>query len=169
MRWVRGVAVLGLAGALVGVVPGGVSAVAGRARCRATVFVVKRDGTVSTIDAETRIKNPNDIDIGSTDANLVAVTPDGKTAFVTQSLSGRVSTIDVKTRRTKRAISVGTDTNGVAVTPDGKTVYVANGGSGTVSTIDVKTKTKDPNDIPVGFGALDRKSVGEGTRGEPRG
>ena len=37
--WLLGVLVLGLSGALVGVVPDGVSAVAGRAPCRSTAFV----------------------------------------------------------------------------------------------------------------------------------
>ena len=60
----------------------------------------------------------------------MAVTPDGKTAFVTNDGSGTVSTIDVKTR-TKHPtdITVGTDPDGVAVTPDGKTAFVANYGS----------------------------------------
>src|SRR5215207_1793383 len=57
-RCVRGVVVLGLAGALAGVAPDGVSAVAGRGRCRATAFVANsRSGTVSTIDVKTRAKN----------------------------------------------------------------------------------------------------------------
>jgi YVTN family beta-propeller protein len=48
----------------------------------------------------------------------VAVTPDGKTAFVANSLSGTVSMIDVKTRTKNPAdIPVGTDPGSVAVTP----------------------------------------------------
>jgi YVTN family beta-propeller protein len=74
-RWVRGVLVLGLAGALVGVVPSGVSAVAGRARCRANAFVANSNsGTVSTIDVKTRTKHPTDITVG-TQPIRVAVTP----------------------------------------------------------------------------------------------
>ena len=88
-RWVRGVVVLGLAGALVGVVPDGVSAVAARARCRATAFVTNAaSGTVSTIDVKTRTKNPTDITVGAGPLG-VAVTPDGKTAFVTNSAAAR--------------------------------------------------------------------------------
>ena len=68
-RWVRGVVVLGLAGALVGVVPDGVSAVAARARCRATAFVTNSgSGTVSTIDVKTRTKHPTDITVGAVPA-----------------------------------------------------------------------------------------------------
>jgi hypothetical protein len=48
--WVVGVLVFGLAGALVGVVPDGVSAVAAKTRCRATAFVTNvRSDSVSTI------------------------------------------------------------------------------------------------------------------------
>ncbi len=88
----------------------------------------------------------------------VAVTPDGKTAFVTNNGSGTVSTIDVKTRKKNPTdITVGTNPKGVAVTPDGKTVFVTNANlvqepvtGNSVSTIDVKTRTKHPTDITVG-------------------
>jgi YVTN family beta-propeller protein len=167
-RWVLGVLVLALAGALVGVVPGGVSAVPARPRCRATAFVNNfGSGTVSTIDVKTRKKEPTGIPVGPAPAG-VAVTPDGKTAFVADA-TGTVSTIDVKTRKKDPTdIPVGPAPVGVAVTPDGKTAFVTNfgpvtslpeaidalleppGSPGTVSTIDVKTRTKDPTDIAVG-------------------
>jgi YVTN family beta-propeller protein len=110
--------VFGLAGALVGVVPDGVSAVPARGRCRATAFVANGlSGSASTIDVKTRTKNPTDITLGSGPFG-VAVTPDGRTAFVTDNGSGTVSTIDVKTG-TKHLtdIPVGTFPTGVAVTP----------------------------------------------------
>src|SRR4029450_13010011 len=97
LRWVRGVLVFGLAGALVGVVPSGASAVATRPRCRSTAFVTNAGGgTVSTIDTKARPKAPTDIAVGSLPAG-VAVTPNGKTAFVANYGSHTVSTIDVKT------------------------------------------------------------------------
>jgi YVTN family beta-propeller protein len=148
---VRGAVVVGLAGALVGVLPDGVSAVAARKECRATAFVTNvRGGTASTIGMRTRTKNPSDIAVGSGPTTL-AVTPDGKTAFVTNALSNTVSTIDVKTRERHPAdVPVGMFPFGVAVTPDGKTAFVTNNGSGTVSAIDVKTRKKHPADIVVG-------------------
>jgi YVTN family beta-propeller protein len=120
---------------------------------------VPSGNSVSTIDVKTRTKHPTDITVG-TNPIRVAVTPDGKTAFVTNSGSNTVSTIDVKTR-TKDPTDIPVGTVGppegpfgsptwVAVTPDGKTAYVVNSASNTVSTIDVKTRTKDPTDIPVG-------------------
>jgi YVTN family beta-propeller protein len=158
-RSVLAVVVFGLAGALVGVAPGGVSAVAARSRCRATAFVTNSaSGTVSTIDVKTRSKDPTDIAVGSLPLG-VAVTPDGKTAFVANNGSGSVSTIDVKTRTKNPAdIGVGRNPRSVAVTPDGKTAFVTNASFGaepfprgnSVSKIDVKTRTKDPGDITVG-------------------
>src|SRR5215218_6603342 len=94
-RCVRGVVVLGLAGVLVGVVPDGVSAVAGRARCRATAFTANTGSdSVSTIDVKTRTRNPTDITVGAAPLGL-GITPDAKTAFVSNVTSGTVSTIDV--------------------------------------------------------------------------
>jgi YVTN family beta-propeller protein len=117
-RWLLGAWVLGLSGALVGVVPDGVSAVAAKTRCPATAFVTNGFvGTVSTIDVKTRTKDPTDIPVGSGPAG-VAVTPDGKTAFVANGPSGTVSTIDVKSRtKNPSDIAVGTEPFGVAITP----------------------------------------------------
>ena len=72
---------------------------------------------MSTIDVKTRTKHPTDIPVGRY-PNGVAITPDGKTAFVANVLSGTVSTIDVKTR-TKHPtdIPVGTQPDRVAITP----------------------------------------------------
>jgi YVTN family beta-propeller protein len=145
-RWARGVVMLGLAGALVGVVPSGVSAGAGRERCRATAFVTSNP--VSTIDVKTRTKHPDDIPVDPFPFE-VAVTPDGKTAFVPH--DGVVSTIDVKTR-TKHPDDIPMEGSpaGVAVTPDGKNALVVNRDSNSVWTIDVKTRKRHPTDIPVG-------------------
>jgi YVTN family beta-propeller protein len=67
--------VLGLSGALVGVLVGGVSAVASHGRCRATAFVTNNvSDSVSTIDVKTRTKHPTDITVGAAPLT-VAVTP----------------------------------------------------------------------------------------------
>jgi YVTN family beta-propeller protein len=72
---------------------------------------------VATIDVKTRTKHPTDIPVGSYPL-VVAVTPDGKTAFVTDRRRSTVATIDVKTRtKNPTDIAVGTDPFGVAVTP----------------------------------------------------
>jgi YVTN family beta-propeller protein len=82
--------------------------------------------TVSTIDVKTRTKHPTDITVG-TNPKGVAVTPDSKTAFVTNANFGNeqagptgdsVSTIDVKTRiKQPDDITVGLQPLRVAVTP----------------------------------------------------
>jgi YVTN family beta-propeller protein len=115
--------------------------------------------TVSTIDVKTRTKHPADITVPPFPLG-VAVTPDGKTAFVTHGDWDTVSTIDVKTRKKHPTdILVGAGgVGGVAITSDGKTAFVTNGSvgrepilsRGTVSTIDVKTRKKNPADITVG-------------------
>jgi len=65
----------GLAGAMIGVVPDGVPAVAARARCRPTAFVANGlNGSVSTIDVKTRTKSPDDIPVAAAPLG-VAVTP----------------------------------------------------------------------------------------------
>jgi YVTN family beta-propeller protein len=75
---------------------------------------------------KTRTKYPADIAIGSTPLAPV-VTPDGKTAFVTNFGSGTVSVIDVKTlTKDPSDIPVGTSPIWVAVTPDSKTAFVTN-------------------------------------------
>ena len=65
----------------------------------------------------TRTKNPVDIAVGAYPAAL-AITPDGKTAYVTNYGSGTVSTIDVKASTKDRADIPGDQSPvGVAVTP----------------------------------------------------
>ena len=74
-RLVFGALVFGLAGALVGVVPDGVSAMPARPRCRATAFITNSvSNSVSTIDVKTRNKNPTDIAVAPEPIG-VAVTP----------------------------------------------------------------------------------------------
>jgi YVTN family beta-propeller protein len=100
-------------------------------------------------------KKTDDIPVDGS-PTLVAFTPDGKTGFVSNGVTGTVSTIDVKTRKKTDDIAVGSGSLVVALTPDGKTAFVTNNQSGTVSTIDVKTRKKDPGDIPTGSGPFSR-------------
>ena len=116
-RWVRGVVVVGLAGALVGVVPSGASAMPARSRCRPTAVVTNANGTVSTIDVKTKTTHPTDLGVGPAPIG-VAVTPDGSTVFFASNLSDSVSTIDVASRTPELPhIEVGSLPGGVAITP----------------------------------------------------
>jgi YVTN family beta-propeller protein len=73
----------------------------------------------------------------------IAITPDGSTAYVSNTGSGTVTPIDLTLSPPKPGVPIptGPRPQGVAVSPDGVTVYVANSGSNTVTPITVKTNT----------------------------
>jgi YVTN family beta-propeller protein len=78
--------------------------------------------------------------------NGVAFMPDGRKAYVANTVSGTVSVIKtniangVITRPTVH-IAVGTEPYGLALTPNGKKLYVSNARSNSVSVIDTTTDT----------------------------
>ncbi len=69
----------------------------------------------------------------------IAITPDGKTAYVANSGSDTVTPISTATNKAGKAITIGKDPAYIAITPDGKTAYVANSGSDTVTPISTAT------------------------------
>ncbi len=87
----------------------------------------------------------------SAPAQGVAITPDGKHAYVTN-VGGSagpgttVSVIAAATGSVSANITVGTSPSGVAITPDGTHAYVANDGDGTVSVITTATGAVSPAD-----------------------
>jgi len=89
------------------------------------------------------------------DVTGVAVTPDGKHAYVTTNkFDNTVLVIDTASNMVVATVLLpsGSFPEGVAVAPDGKHVYVANSNRGTVSVIDTATNTVVGTPIPVGFG-----------------
>jgi len=66
----------------------------------------------------------------------IAMSPDGRYAYVSNLGSNSVSVLDTATNTIVKTVSVGTSPGGVAVTPDGAYVYVSNQGSNSVSVID---------------------------------
>jgi YVTN family beta-propeller protein len=81
----------------------------------------------------------------------VAVTKDGKHAYITNPATNTVSVIDTATNTVEAAkIPVGTSPRGVGVAPDWKHAYVANVISNNVSVIDTATNTVVGTPIPVG-------------------
>ena len=56
----------------------------------------------------------------------MAITPDGKHAYVTNDGDGTVSVITTATGAVSAPITVGKSPVGVAITPDGKHAYVTN-------------------------------------------
>ncbi len=92
----------------------------------------------------------------------IAITPNGKTAYVSNSGSDTVTPISTATGKAGRAIKVGKDPGAIAITPDGQTAYVAIsgdvlGGPGLVAPIQTATNTagqaitvgKDPGAIAI--------------------
>ncbi|MFD4144121.1 beta-propeller fold lactonase family protein [Streptomyces sp. NPDC058572] len=102
-------------------------------------------GSVSVIDTRTNLPAPGSpITVGNGPKG-VAVTPDGKQAYVTidvgASINDVVRVIDTATNDPSDPIAVGNNPTFVAITPDGKQAYVTNSFSDSVSVIDT---TQDP-------------------------
>ncbi len=79
-------------------------------------------------------------------AAVIAVTPDGKTAYVTSVSNnvhtpGYVTPINTTTNTAGKAIEVGIYPDAIAVTPNGRTIYVANMYSHTVTPVNTATNT----------------------------
>lgn len=71
----------------------------------------------------------------------IALTPDGKFAYVSGTPVNSVSVLDTETNTVVTTIPVHTTPRGIAVTPDGKIVYVSNSDAGVVSVIETATNT----------------------------
>jgi YVTN family beta-propeller protein len=71
----------------------------------------------------------------------IAITPDGKTAYVTSYNTGTVVPISTATNTPGPPIRTGNGASYIAITPDGKTAYVSNQKSGTVTPISIATNT----------------------------
>jgi YVTN family beta-propeller protein len=94
-------------------------------------------GTVSVITTATgAVSAPLTVGKGP---DAVAITPDGKHAYVTNNGDDTVSVITTATGAVSTPITVGHNPGGVAITPDGKHAYVTNNGDGTVSVITTAT------------------------------
>jgi len=107
------------------------------ATARRTAFVVNSGGTVTPISLATR-RAGKPIKVGA-NPEAIAVTPNGRTAYVANYGSNTVTPIDTATRQAGKPIGVGGRPFAIAVTPNGRTAYVANYGSGTVTPIDTAT------------------------------
>jgi YVTN family beta-propeller protein len=81
----------------------------------------------------------------------IAITPDGKTAYVTNGASGTMTPIDVATDKPGKPIKIGgkPGADAIAISADGTTAYVANQPSSTVTPIYLATGTPEK---PISFG-----------------
>jgi YVTN family beta-propeller protein len=71
----------------------------------------------------------------------IAITQNGKTAYVTDGGDGTVTPINLLTKVPGAPIKVGNRPSGIAITPDGKTAYVTNQADGTVTPVNLATGT----------------------------
>jgi YVTN family beta-propeller protein len=74
----------------------------------------------------------------------LAITPDGKTVYVTSNSGNSVTPIDTATNTAEAPIAIGGSPNGIAVSPDGRTVYVTSANAHSVTPIDTATKLAGP-------------------------
>ncbi|HUD18054.1 MAG TPA: YncE family protein, partial [Acidimicrobiales bacterium] len=84
-------------------------------------------------------------------AGPIAISPDGRTAYVGNRLIGQVVPVDLPSGRAQRPITLGDwPINAIAITPDGRTAYVVEGGiADAVIPIDLATRTVGPAiDVP---------------------
>lgn len=119
-----------------------------------TVYVANNGGdNVRTIDTATNqlVGAPIPVGMGP---SAVAITPDGRRAYVANSLSGDVSVIDTATGSSAIGgrIAVPGLPFGVAISPDGRRAYVANLGDASVTVIDTSTNAVVGAPIAVGEG-----------------
>jgi YVTN family beta-propeller protein len=69
----------------------------------------------------------------------VAVSPDGKRAYVTDYASGVLAVVDTNSKKVVDSVPVGSEPVSVVVSPDNSKIYVANSFSNSVTAIDAET------------------------------
>jgi WD40-like Beta Propeller Repeat len=75
----------------------------------------------------------------------IAISPDGRTAYISPTHDGVVTPIDLRNGRAQRPISVGGLVQAIAITPNGRTAFVVEGGiADTVVPVDLATRTVGP-------------------------
>ena len=128
-----------------------------------TAFVVNEGSeTISVIDTATN-KVIATIDAGEKPAGI-AITPDGKKAYVSQYLNNSIMEIDITNYEiVTQSIPVGERPTELAITPDSSEVYVSNSGSGTVSVINTEQKV-ETHEIFVGPGPGEIAITPDGSR-----
>jgi YVTN family beta-propeller protein len=84
----------------------------------------------------------------------VAITPDGKYAYVTDRASDEVAVISTATKKVVKAIGVGDEPTGIAISPTGKFAYVADFIDAKVEVINTETMSVAGQPIEVGEGPM---------------
>jgi YVTN family beta-propeller protein len=97
--------------------------------------------TNTIIDTDPEVDGVQHIPVGDRPRGI-AISPDGREAYVANAGNNTVSVIDTATKAVVDTITVGHEPQGVAFAPDGATVYVTNIKDNTVSVIDTATRTQ---------------------------
>ncbi|HTM50278.1 MAG TPA: beta-propeller fold lactonase family protein [Bryobacteraceae bacterium] len=90
---------------------------------------------IGVVDAKAN-KLVRKIDAGS-DPEQFAISPDGKTLYVSNEDDGGLSFVDVASGKVVTTLKTGEEPEGVTLSPDGRQVYVTSENDGTVSVIDI--------------------------------
>ncbi len=142
--------------------------VANRTAATITIIATEDQSVVSTLDVEFAVEalamHPNGrilyvvyngfvgvyettnytrlelVSVGSGSVGI-ALTPDGKYAYISGTPVNSVSVLDTETNTVVATIPVSMTPHGIAITPDGKIVYVSNSDTGVVSVIETATNT----------------------------
>ncbi len=113
---------------------------------------LKTAGTVSVIDSDPTSATLNTVIASITvgvKPQIVAINPNGATAYVTNSVGNTVSVIDTATNKETAKLAVGGVPVGVAFTPDGKKAYVTLADKSRVAVIDATANTVSSTTIAL--------------------
>jgi YVTN family beta-propeller protein len=99
-----------------------------------------RDGHVSVIDLATK-KVVHTLDVGTTRANRLKFTPDGRLALISDLDAGELVVVDVPARTVSKRLPLGKMPEGILMAPDGSRAFVAVNGDDHVAVVDLRTLT----------------------------
>jgi YVTN family beta-propeller protein len=105
----------------------------------AHAYIAVYPSMVAVLNTATNKVTATIVDPSLSGPALVAITPDGKTVYVSDQISNKVTVISTASNLPTASIPVGQIPLGLAVTVDGKLLYAANGADSTVSVIDTAT------------------------------
>jgi YVTN family beta-propeller protein len=110
---------------------------------------------VYVIDTATNALGSSHIAVGC-EPTGIAITPDGRYAYVANQLDSTISVIDTNAGTVSTTISLprGTTLANIAIAPDGKHAYATAQGPGAVIVVDTATNAAVGAPIPVGGAAL---------------
>lgn len=128
--------------------PGRSSTIALTSNNQRLVVVNRQNHSVSVIqvrdaNGQDTSQKLGEVSVGQ-EPRYVALSPDDKTAWVTNAMDGTVSVLDISNGAPVikgSPIKVGTEPRGIAVTPNGRYALVANHTNGSISVIQTQTGT----------------------------